>query len=591
MSSRRAIRPCHSPRFLDCLLASVKSGPFTYILPSFLCRDNFKVRIIFLYRFLTHYPTPQLPTQLPFEGFDKPLDWKTPDSMPTLDQLPYVFPDRHPTTKHVKKSRKVHFSRSRTSPIQTTSIPINQSHDVALAMAQNNPISREDGLFTEAAEFTSYSKAPFDYPIQDEHSQPSSQQSSTVPSRSNSGNSLWSGQSSQSSDDFSVIHSLDFMTPDSTFSESDGSFHGSSCSSLDLVLLEADCGAISRSRASGIPQARRRPRLQVETSFQCIDGEFGDICYSPVDSDPRSEFDYPPTDIALPRDHNGALQRAELQVSGPSHLYAASIDQTIPHCLSYPEAGQASVFGSSVPPFGYGCSEQRSSPLCSCHKLLKRPFFPLPEPDSIFRACDSYSRRIRQTPQTIVERLQLKFEVMWKNIHDTIKTLPARMQHILYQTFNTPPTLQNALETLKLLCEKRPPTPQGYLSLAFFAQAWLSLEEKHDVSEVTNALFAETTRCITLITSQDIREAHGLQSKREAYDVVLQLLWRPRVLTTASLESHGLFCPMPTLSTIYSANDSFRTKTASSVGPKWVLCRLCRGMVDGKLKPPFETCG
>src|SRR5271154_3845127 len=61
MSSRRAIRSCRSPRFLDCLLASVRSGPFIYILPSFLCRDNFKVRIIFLYSFLTHYPTPQPP--------------------------------------------------------------------------------------------------------------------------------------------------------------------------------------------------------------------------------------------------------------------------------------------------------------------------------------------------------------------------------------------------------------------------------------------------------------------------------------------------------------------------------------------------
>jgi hypothetical protein len=499
--------------------------------------------------------------------------------MPTLDQLPYLFPDRHPTTKHVKKSRKVLFSRSRTSSIHTTSIPATQSHVVAFAMAQNNPISREDGLFTEAAEFTSYSKASFNCPIQDEHSQPSSQQSSAVSSRSNSGDSLWPGQSSQSSDDFSVIHSLDFITPDSTFSESDGSFHGFSSSSLDPVLLEADCDVISRSRASGIP------------SFQCTDGEFGDICYSPVDSDPRSEFDYLPTDIALPRDHNGTLRRAELQISSPSHLYAAGIDQTIPHCLNHPEAGQASVFGPSVPPFGYGCSEQRPSPLCSCHKLLKRPFFPLPEPDSIFRACDSYSRQIRQTSQTILERLQLKFEVMWKNIHDTIRTLPAHMQHILYQTFDTPPTLQNAFETLKLLCEKRPPTPQGYLSLAFFARAWLSLEEKHDVSEVTNALFAETTHCITLIPSQDIREAHGLQSRGNAYDALLQLLWRPRVLTTTSLESHGLFCPIPTLSTIYSANDSFRTKTASHVGPKWVLSRLCRGMVDGKPKPSFETCG
>jgi hypothetical protein len=511
--------------------------------------------------------------------------------MPTLDQLPYLFPDRHPTTKHVKKSRKVYFSRSRTSPVHTTSIPTTQGHAVAFAMAQNNPISREYGLFTEAAEFTSYGKASFNYPIQDEHSQPSSQQSSTVSSRSNSGDSLWPGQNSQSSDDFSVIHSLDFITPDSTFSESDGSFHDFSCSSVDPVLLEADCGVlISRSRASGIPQAHRRPRLQVETSFQCTDGEFGDICYSPVDSDPRSELDYPPTDIALPRDHNGTLQRAELQVSGPSHLYAAGLDQTTPHWFNHPEAGQASVFGPPVPPFGYDCSEQRSSPLCSCHKLLKRPFFPLPEPDSIFRACDSYSRQIRQTSQTILERLQLKFEAVWKNIRDTIRTLPARMQHILRQTFNTPPTLQNALETLKLLCEKRPPTPQGYLSLAFFAQAWLSLEEKHDVSEVTNALFAETTRCITLITSQDIREAHGLQSKREGYDALLQLLWRPRVLTNTSSENHGLFCLIPTLSTIYSANDSFRTKTASHAGPKWVLCRLCRGMVDGKLEPSFETC-
>lgn len=511
--------------------------------------------------------------------------------MPILDQLPYLFPDRHPTTKHVKKSWKVHFSRSRTSPIHTTTTPTTQGHAVAFTMAQNNPISREDGLFTEVARFTSYSKASFNYPVQDGHSQPSSQQSSTVSSRSNSGSSLWTGQSSQSSNDFSVIHSLDSITPDSTFSESDGSFHGSSCSSLDPVLLEADCSVISQSRVSGIPKARRRPRLQIETSFQCTDGEFGDICYSPVDSDLRSEFDYPPADTPLPRNHDGALQRAELQVSGPSHLYATGIDQAIPHCLNHSEAGQVSGFGPSVPPFGYGCSEQRSSPLCSCHKLLKRPFFPLPEPDSIFRACDSYSRQIRQASQTILERLQLKFEVVWKNIRDTIRTLPARMQHILYQTFNTPPTLQNALETLKLLCEKRSPTLQGYLSLAFFARAWLSLEEKHDMSEVTNALFAETTRCITLITLQDIREAHDLQSKREAYDALLQLLWRPRVLTTTSLESHGLFCPMPTLGTIYSANDGFRTKTASHVGPKWVLCRLCRGMVDGKLKPSVETYG
>ena len=61
MSPCRVVRTCRSPRFLDCLLASVRSGPFIYILPSFLCRDNFKVRIIFLYSSPTHYSTPQPP--------------------------------------------------------------------------------------------------------------------------------------------------------------------------------------------------------------------------------------------------------------------------------------------------------------------------------------------------------------------------------------------------------------------------------------------------------------------------------------------------------------------------------------------------
>jgi hypothetical protein len=210
-------------------------------------------------------------------------------------------------------------------------------------------------------------------------------------------------------------------------------------------------------------------------------------------------------------------------------------------------------------------AERVAVPSCSCHGLLKRPISASLEPGTILKICRLYSLQMRNTRQTILRRLQDIFEILWQKLREVVPSLPHQVQQTLDLILDTPPTITDGLLTLSLLSAgKPPPSLHGYISLAFFAKAWLSLHEKQGLADVTYELFFETAHCATVMAFSN--------AERDAYDILLQLLWRPVAATMSPPETHPLFCPVPS-----------QMKATSVVDPKWVLSHICRDIVDGKI--------
>ena len=221
---------------------------------------------------------------------------------------------------------------------------------------------------------------------------------------------------------------------------------------------------------------------------------------------------------------------------------------------------------------------EQSARCCKCHILLPRPIFDPPNSGAILKFCALYSRQIKHPRLTLLRRLQGTFEFEWQRVRRAIPCLQKYVPQA-FSVLNIIPTLQEGLGTLERLLTRKPPsTFQGYLSLAFFTKAWLSLEEQPDSSGVTTALFAETAHCIAAMT-----QYAGRPADQPAYDLILQLLWRPHTPMASPSEAHPLFCPTYIPARAWSGKDGTGTKNTSRTHPTWVLSQVCRKIVQGKV--------
>lgn len=497
--------------------------------------------------------------------------------MPLIDQLSRPVPDRHSPTIHVKKYRKVRVTPSRTSPVRSVSTPATQYHSSAPEKARDKTTITRYSLPIDSAIVSSFAQGMANHPAHGDHSQPMSEQISTFSSRSNSRNCQWSGSNSLSSADYSMMGVPGLVTPGPRFSDSDSSFH-------DLHFAESDPTSSLNSEvstfgtdkfrsipnASSIPHSPHRPTLWVDTT---IGGEASELCYSPIESDPPIESDlndgspYPRADDTILGHHD----RVELGVYDAPHTCGGK--ETFPDYLNDCDVsntcGMASASSSEDGPY-----KQVPPRWCECHWLLNRPTLASLEPREILKICDSYSQQMRDTRQTLLRRLQDMFETLWQKIRNVVPSLQEQVRRTLILILDTPPTLQDGLITLSLLSDEQPlPSLQGYISLAFFAKAWLSLEGQHVTSDVTNSLFLEMSRCVA---------AEASPAEQEAYEYVLQLLWQP----VNAPESQQLFCPTPTQTNVCAIKCNSGTNTTSRAPPKGILSHVCCDIVDGETDIP-----
>jgi hypothetical protein len=499
-----------------------------------------------------------------------------PPLLPTLQQRPYLIPDRQ-TTRHVRKTRKIRFSQSRASPVRTVSTPITPSRGATLEGAHEHLTSIQHSFSIDPSSLSSATHILVGQPSCGGQTLSELHQSSVVSSWSNSGNTLWSRSNLQSSADYSTTDISGVATPDLTFSDSDSSFanlkyvtqHPKSSLDSETSGPSAD-ELISRPYASNIPHAGRRPRLWVDTT---LEGTPGDFCDSPIEGDHSDQF---PCSGADDRDigyQTSTPNFFKSQFHGTPHHCVAGLGGMCSGCLNELEAS----FASDAAPahsFEDSLSSQASALWCPCHWLLKRPAFVSPEPRAILSVCALSFRHMRKSQQTVLRRLQDMFEAEWQRVRQAVPGLQEHIQHALSLILDINPTLQEGLETLKSLSSGQPPSSlRGYISLAFFAKASLSLEKQPGLAEVNTALFVETARDMARMTRS---------IDQPAYDILLQLLWIPLTATTSPLESQALFCPRSTTTSVGSSKDNSGTKTNPIVRPKWILNHVCREIVEGK---------
>lgn len=495
--------------------------------------------------------------------------------MPTGQQKLYLPADRHSAAKHVQKSRNVDFSQCRTFPVRSGSTPTTQCHVAALQRAHDNLTTRERGLSIDAVDFPDYAQALVDQQNHRHQPQPALHQSSAASSYIESSSTQWHWPKPQQPADCSPTDISYLDTPDLTFSDVDSSCHQfkfvARCSTSSFVSESPQSEAeenTSRPEPPSTLLAGLRPKLQVNTSFQSTAGAFGDYCDSPVTGDLNDEFPYSAAENPMVGYSNGTREWVKSQVFVEPHHCANGLDERCSDCLRDLEIifGSDFVSGSS---FEGSLSRKVSATGCPCHFLHRRPAFALPEPRVILKACALYFRQMRPKRQMVLRRLQDTFAAEWQRVYKATLSLHKHLQSALSTILHQVPTLQDGLGTLKLLnTGKRPKSLQGYISLALFAKAWLTLEEQPGLSDVTTALFVETTHCVA---------AMAPHLEQQAYDIVLQLLWQP-----VTAETYELFCPVFRPRSMCWGTDDSRWKATTRARPKWILSHVCRGIVECK---------
>jgi hypothetical protein len=503
--------------------------------------------------------------------------------MSTHQQLPYLWADRQTTTKHVRKSRRVRFSPGRTSPVRSASNSTTECHTTALGRANESFPSMQYAFSIDPSCSPGYGQVWAHQASHRSQSTTESQYGSMVSSRSSSGNAQWSGSNYSPSSDYTAAGTSCLGTPDLTVSDTASSSHdpkyatqhSTSSSDSEWPASNSD-EIISRQGGSSIPHTGER--LWIDTTFK---GTVGEFSYSPIESDPNDEFprsEAEETDSAQMAG-NAVLAKSQMHVA--SRHCVAGLAESCSRCLQDLEA----CFASDVAP-GSSFEDQEvvfnelSARRCQCHFLLTRPTFDSPDPGAIREFCALYFQQIKQTRQTMLRRLQDMFEFERQRVRRAMLYLQEYVPQV-FSLLNIIPTLQEGLKTLEALLTRKTPSLQGYLSLAFFTKAWLSLQEQPGLSEVTTALFVETAhRTATMARPTD----------RPAYDLLLQLLWRPLTTMASPSEAHPLFCPTYTPTRAWSSEDGTGTKSTSRAHPKWVLSHVCLGIVQGKVSERMSKC-
>lgn len=372
------------------------------------------------------------------------------------------------------------------------------------------------------------------------------------------------------------------ITPDHTFSDFNDSFYDSQpvvAHSPSLLYSEL-WGLVtdelsSRDDALSSPKHGGQPALWFKTK---IDGSASELYAEPVDSDLRDDPLYSRADDPIAEVHDARkTEHLKPEVHGPSLSSVTDLHHICPERLNH---DIVNVSGVTPPPSLEGNRTQRAAvPRCECHGLLKRPISAPLEPGKILKIYRLYSRQMRNAQLTTLRHLQDKFETLWQKVRQAAPSLQSQVQQTLGPILDTPPTITDGLITLSLLSDRKPPRSlHEYISLVFFAKAWLSLGEQQGIAEVAYGLFIETARCASVIPSSN--------AERDAYNILLQLLWQPFAATMSPPETHPLFCPAPSQMNTSTSTHSPRT---TDVGPKWVLSHVCRDIVDGKINTTAIT--
>jgi hypothetical protein len=504
--------------------------------------------------------------------------------MSTHQQLPYLWADRHTTTKHVRKSRRVRFSPRRTSPVQSTSSPTTECHTTALRRASESFPSMQYTFSIDPSCSPGYGQVWVHQASHRSHSRTELQYGSMVSSRSNSGNTRWSGSNCPPSSEYTTTDTSCLGTPDLTVSDTASSSrdpkyatrHSTGSSDSEWPASDSD-EIISGQGGSSIHHTGERPILWIDTTFE---GTVGEFCYSPIESGPKDEFPRSEAEEADTAQMADNMVLAKSQTHVASHHCVAGLAESCSRCLDDLEA----CFASNVAPEpsleDQVVFNEQSARCCQCHFLLTRPTFDSPGSAAILDFCALYPRQIKKTRQTMLRRLQDMFEFEWQRVR---RAMPC-LEKCVPQTFSLLdiiPTLQEGLRTLEMLLTRNPPSSQGYLSLAIFTKAWLSLQEQPGLSEITTALFVETAHWTAAMTRP---------ADRPAYDLLLQLLWRPLAAMTSPSEAHPLFCPTYIPTSARSSKDGTGTKSTSRAHPKLVLSHVCCGIVQGKVAESMSKC-
>ena len=491
-----------------------------------------------------------------------------------MDQhLPSPLPDRRTAAVHVKKYRRVRASPNRTSPGRSASTPTHGWDTSTLEKANDELKSIQYSLSIDSAYFPSSTPMMANRSTHSGYSLPMSQQNCTTSSQSNSGSSQWSKPNSQSSADYSMTDMTGVNTPNLTFSDSDSTHHDP-----QYVATHAPSSLHSQRLSVGTNKVSSRkygqPTLWVDTT---MDGSASDLCDSPVDSDPKEDPPYSRMDDPTAQVHStGESERLHFEIDGAVvHAATGCHQKTYPESLNDPATSNAFNVAS---PFSLEDNHSQHGPVswCQCHWLLKRPSSIPLETGTILKLCRLYSRQMRNSRQTLLRRLQDRFEFLRQRISLAIPSLQSQVQEALGLLLDKPPTTKDALITLSLLSATQPPPSlQGYISLTLFAKAWLSLSEQQGMADVTYGLFLESSRSVAAMASS--------QLEQEAYDILLQLLWQPVTTAVSFPDRHSLFCPQPSRTEAGTVGDNYRVKTISNIGLKWVLSHVCRDIVDGKI--------
>lgn len=490
--------------------------------------------------------------------------------------------DRATTAIHVKKCRGVRVSATKLSHKRGDSTPTSRRDSITSERMQGKRKSLQNGSPFEPGYSPSRVSVMAKQSSHTGHSLQMSQQSSAASSQSESDDSVWSVPNFESSVDYSMTDVSALTTPNLTLSHSENSLEDSQSVAASVPSLQdlevshfGNENLDSQQYALGIQVNDNRPSLWINTA---VDKSARELYESPIDFDPEDQPSYSRAGGTTPRLYqSGTTEYIKSKVSGHFVPSITPRHQTCPGYLNDCDIGN--VYGD-VPPSApeESQSDHVQIPWCKCHWLLNRPVRATLEPATILRICHLYSRQLRHPRQKPLRRLQDRFEFLWQKARLAIPSLQIHVQQdlaLLNDTFDIPPTITDGLITLKLMTQsQRPPSIHGYIALALIAKAWLSLAEQQGMADVTYALFFETSRCVALMASSD--------AERDAYDILLQLLWQPVAAATPSLEEHQLFCPVP--SHLKSNRQNSERSGPPHASLKWVLSRVCRDIADGRTR-------
>lgn len=481
--------------------------------------------------------------------------------------------DRATTAIHVKKCRGVRVSATKLSHKRGDSIPTSRRDSITSERMQGKRKSLQNGPPFEPGYSPSRVSVMAKQSSHTGRSLQMSQQSSAASSQSESDDSVWSVPNFESSVDYSMTDVSALTTPNLTLSHSENSLEDSQSVAASVPSLQdlevshfGNENLDSQQYAFGIQVNDNRSNLRINTA---VDKSASELHESPIDFDPEDQPSYLRAD--------GTTEYIKSKVSRHFVPSITRRHQTYPEYLN--DCNIGNVYGDVPPSAPEGSqSDHVQIPWCKCHWLLNRPVRATLEPATILRICHLYSRQLRHLRLKPLRRLQDKFEFLWQKARLAIPGLQIHVQRdlaLLNDIFDVPPTITDGLITLKVITQcQRPPSIHGYIALALIAKAWLSLAEQQGMADVMYALFFETSRCVALMASSD--------AERDAYDILLQLLWQPVATATPSLEEYQLFCPVP--SHLKSNRQDSERSGPPHASLKWVLGRVCRDIVDGRTR-------